>query len=136
MFRHFILTLLLLCINWITPNAYAQDKDYIPTRNTVPDARPDPKSQGPKKKKIRYIITNNTKNTLAGNKCFEDATQKMGFMYMAVPKGQVPNYDGVTRWFHNFGVKFVLLFKNGPFWKRKVNKKFEECKYNSGDFVG
>ncbi len=116
--------------------AQEKDKDYIPTRNTVPNARPDPKTQGPKKKKIRYIITKDTKNTLSGNVCFEEATKKMGFLYMAIPHGQAENYDGVTRWFHNFGVKFMIILKNGIFWKSKVNKKFKECKYGSGDFVG
>jgi len=60
----------------------------------------------------------------------------MGFMYLAVPPGQAENYDGITRWFHNFGVKCLMVFRHGIFWKAKVNKKFQECKYSSGDFVG
>ena len=129
---------LLLCAGSFWKEVRAQEKntDYIPTRNTVPDARPDPRKQGPKEEKIRYIITKDTKNTLAGNKCFEDATRAMGFLYLAVPPGQAENYDGVTRWFHNFGVKFMIMLRYGIFWKTKVNKKFKECKYSSGDFVG
>ncbi len=136
--RTLIVVILLLCAGGFFSKVHAQkkDQDYIPTRNTVPDARPDPKTQGPKKKRIRYIITRDTKNTLAGNVCFEEATRKMGFLYMAVPHGQVENYDGVTRWFHNFGVKFMILLRNGIFWKTKVNKKYKECKYGSGDFTG
>lgn len=136
--RRLIFVVLLLIISCIAKSTHAQDteKDYIPTRNTVPDARPDPKTQGPTEEKVRYIITKDTKNTLAGNICFEEATRAMGFLYLAVPAGQAANYDGVTRWFHNFGVKFMLMLKNGIFWKSKVNKKFKECKYGSGDFVG
>lgn len=109
---------------------------YIPTPNTVKDAPPDPRKQGVKEKKIRYIITNSTKNTLAGNACFEESTRKMGFQYLAIPKGQAPNTSGWNRWWHNFGVKTVVLFKNGPFWKTKVNKNYKNCKFQSGDYVG
>jgi hypothetical protein len=118
--------------------SYGQDNNekYIPTPNTVKDATPDPKKQGPKGKKIRYIITNNTQKTLAGNACFEEATHKMGFQYLAIPRGQAPNTTGWNRWWHNFGVKTIIFFKNGPFWKVKVNKKYKACKYQTGDFVG
>jgi hypothetical protein len=116
----------------------AQDlpENYIPTPNTDVDATPDPKKQGPKHKKIRYIVKEDTKKTLSGNACFEEVTRAMGFMYLAVPKGQEPYKVGFHRWWHNFGVGFVLVFKNGPFWKVKVNKKRKYCKYSSGDFIG
>ena len=116
--------------------AQEQNKNPFPTPNTQLGAKPDPKKQGDKEKKIRYIITNDTKETLAGNVCFEEAINKMGFQYLAVPKGQPPNKNGFSRWWHNFGVKFMLTLKNGPFWKIKVNKKYEECKFGSGDFTG
>lgn len=116
----------------------AQDRgpDYVPTPNTVRDASPDPRKQGEKKKKIRYIITNNTVNTLSGNPCFEEATRKMGFQYLAIPRGQAPNTNGWSRWWHNFGVKFMILLKNGPFWKIKTNKIYRDCRYQTGDYVG
>ena len=122
---------------WINA-AFSQetDKDYFPTPNTLIDAKPDPKKQKEKEKRIRYIIKNDTRETLAGNLCFEEVTTKMGFQYLAVPKGQPPNKNGFSRWWQNFGVKFMILLKNGPFWKMKVNKKYEECKYGSGDFIG
>lgn len=125
------------CFLWIN-TAFSQksDKDYFPTPNTVIGAKPDPKKQKEKEKQIRYIVKNDTKETLAGNLCFEEVTMKMGFLYLAVPKGQPYNKNGFSRWRHNFGVKFIILFKNGPFWKMKVNKKYKECKYGSGDFMG
>jgi len=135
----FILALFIGLSNsiWVSV-AVSQDtnKDYFPTPNTVIDAKPDPKKQQDKEKQIRYIITNDTKNTLAGNRCFEEVTTRMGFQYLAVPAGQPPNKNGFSRWWHNFGVKFIILMKNGPFWKMKVNKKFEQCKFGSGDYVG
>lgn len=60
----------------------------------------------------------------------------MGFQYLAVPKGQPPYKNGFSKFWHNLGVKLVLLFKNGPFWKMKLNKKRKECRFGSGDFVG
>ena len=116
----------------------AQEKNegYFPTPNTQIDAKPDPKKQREKEKQIRYIITNDTKNTLTGNRCFEEVTRNMGFQYLAVPKGLPPNKNGFSRWWHNFGVKFMIVLKNGPFWKSRVNKKLDECKYKSGDFIG
>ena len=116
--------------------AQESNKDYFPTPNTQRDAKPDPKKQQEKEKRIRYIITNDTKNTLAGNRCFEEVTTGMGFQYLAVPKGVPPNKNGFRRWWHNFGVKFMIMLKNGPFWKIKVNKKHDECRYRSGDFIG
>ena len=112
------------------------DKNYFPTPNTVTDAKPDPKKQRDKEKLIRFIIMNDTRGTLAGNLCFEEVTTKMGFQYLAVPVGQPPNKNGFARWRYNFGVKTMILLKNGPFWKMKVNKKYKECKYGSGDFIG
>lgn len=120
------------------PKGFAQEveKNYFPTPNTATGAKPDPKKQRKKEKPIRFIIKNDTKETLAGNRCFEEVTTKMGFQYLAIPKGQAPNKNGFARWRHNFGVKFIILFKNGPFWKVKVNKKYKECKFGSGDFMG
>lgn len=139
--RHFFLACIilhLLSYLFVEGTAVAQktNKDYFPTPNTVIDAKPDPKKQKEKELIIRYIIKNDTRKTLAGNLCFEEVTTKMGFQYLAVPKGQVPNKNGFVRWKHNFGVKFMILLKNGPFWKIKVNKKYKECKYGSGDFIG
>jgi hypothetical protein len=116
--------------------AQQADKNYFPTQNTTLDANPDPKKQKEKEKPLRFIIVNNTQGTLAGNLCFEEVTTKMGFQYLAIPEGISPNKNGFARWRHNFGVKFMLLLKNGPFWKSKVNKKYKDCKFGSGDFVG
>ena len=125
-----------LLIGAYSVSAQEKNEGYFPTPNTQFDAKPDPRKQKEKQKRIRYIITNDTKNTLPGNRCFEDVTRIMGFQYLAVPKGQPPNKNGFNRWSHNFGVKLMILLKNGPFWKMKVNKKYDKCKYGSGDFIG
>ena len=135
----FLVIILVLSNSFFGYNLFAQEqsnKDYFPTPNTVIDAKPDPKKQDEKEKRIRYIITNDTKNTLSGNRCFEEVTLGMGFQYLAIPKGQPLNKNGFSRWWHNVGVKFMITLKNGPFWKMKVNKKFEECKFGMGDYMG
>jgi hypothetical protein len=118
--------------------AFSQEENQnpFPTPNTVIGAKPDPKKQKEKEEKIRFIIKNDTKNTLSGNLCFEEETRKMGFQYLAIPKGQPPNKNGFNRFWHNLGVRTMIFFKNGPFWKSKVKKKLDDCRYGSGDYVG
>lgn len=113
-----------------------ENEDYPETQNTTLDARPDPKKQGPKHKTLRYIVKKDTKGFLPGNKCYEDATDKMGFRYIALPKGQAMYENEWERNMHNLGVKLWLLVTKGPFWKLKVNKIYRNCKYPYGDYVG
>lgn len=135
-FRLFFILTTFSFLSGISVHAQVQDENPFPTPNTKIGAKPDPKKQGDKEKKIRYIVKSDTKETLSGNLCFEEEIRKMGFQYLAVPKGQPPNKNGFSRWWHNFGVKCMIILKNGPFWKSKVNKKYKECKFGSGDFTG
>jgi len=112
------------------------EREINRTRATDPHARPDAHNQGPKTKTYRYLIKSDTKNTLKGNKCFEEATHKLGFEYLIAPQDFTPNRNGFRRWMHNFGVKFLLFFRNGPGWQLRLKKKYNECKYRYGDFVG
>lgn len=89
-----------------------------------------------KKKKVRYIVKNDARKLLLGNKCADEETLKMGFMYVAIPKGHPGNKDQVKRNFNNLGTKTVVFFKNGPFWKLRLKKKIKKCRELTGDFVG
>lgn len=89
-----------------------------------------------KRQKIRYLIKGNTKNTLYGNPCVNQVTREMGFEYLITLKGQQGYESEAQRWAHNFGVKIGLVFKNGPFWKGKLNKRTADCRDRSGDYVG
>jgi hypothetical protein len=117
-------------------NAQKTSKDSYSTQATNPDARPDAHKMGPKKKKIFFIIKSNTSGTLYGNECFREVSHQYGFEYLAVPEKVPPNSNAFKRNLHNFGVNFLLFFRNGPFWKSRMKKKFENCKYGYGDFVG
>lgn len=112
------------------------DKDILSTQATNPKAKPDARKQKPKKKSYRYIIRNNSKGTLNGNKCFEEVTRNYGFEYLIIPPKMGPYPSGFSRWWHNLGVKSVLFFKNGPFWQLRLKKKYKKCRYQYGDFVG
>lgn len=82
------------------------------------------------------IIKTHTKNTLYGNKCFEDFTRQLGFTYQIQVKGQPGSLNGFTRFWHNAGTKTALVFTAWPWWKLRVNKRYKECRKSSGDFVG
>jgi hypothetical protein len=112
------------------------DEDIRSTQATDPRARPDARKQGPKKQTYRYIIKSDSKNTLKGNDCFEEVTRKYGFEYLIVPEDLPPNRNGFKRWMHNFGVKFILFFRNGPGWQLRLKRKYRDCKYRYGDFTG
>jgi hypothetical protein len=112
--------------------SFAQDK----TGATDTETKINRKKEAPKKRKPVYIVKNNTKGILYGNRCFLDVQRSMGFEYLVQPKGKPLNRSELGRNLHNFGIKFILCFRNGPFWKIKLKKKKKECRKLSGDFVG
>ncbi len=120
----------------IAQDGSSTTEEITSTQATNSRAKPNAKKQGPKEKRYRYIIRNDSKNTLTGNKCFREVTQKFGFEYLIVPRPLPPNKNGFRRSMHNFGVKFMLFFRNGPGWQIRMKKKYNECKYRYGDFVG
>ncbi len=134
-FQVLFMGLFLLCLKGYG-QSITEDGEILSTQATNPSARPDAKKEGPKKKKIRYLVRSNSKGTLTGNKCFEEVTKKFGFEYLIVPEKIPPNRNGFSRFMHNFGVKTVLFFKNGPGWQIRLNKKYKQCRYQYGDFVG
>jgi hypothetical protein len=124
-FHVIIIGLSLFCLKGFG-QSISESGEILSTQATNPKARPDAKKVGPKKKKIRYIVRSDSKGTLTGNKCFEEVTNKFGFEYLIVPEKMPPNKNGFSRFMHNFGVKTVLFFKNGPGWQIRLY----------GDFVG
>ncbi len=88
---------------------------HPPTKAIDPDVEVRKKKIGPKNKKLLSLIKNNTKGILYGNRCFEEFTHHCGYEYVVQLKGQSRNRNEIRRWLHNFGVKFVVTIKNGPF---------------------
>jgi hypothetical protein len=131
-----------ICIIWLcsvyqgSAQSISEEGDILSTQATNPKARPDAKKQGPKKKKIRYIVRSDSKGALKGNKCFEEVINNFGFEYLIVPKKMPPYQSGFSRFMHNLGVKTVLFFRNGPCWQLRLKKKYKQCRYQYGDFTG
>ena len=128
-------TLLLTFPILIFTQGFTQNR-HPPTKAIDPDVEVRKNKIGPKNKKMLSLIKNNTKGILYGNRCFEEFTHKRGYEYVVQPKGQSRNRNEISRWLHNFGVKFVVTIKNGPFWRIKEQKKKKECRTKSGDYVG
>ena len=116
---------------------FSQGRNEAPfkTPNTHIEPTPDPKKDKPKRKELNFVIKKDTKGYLPGNKCFEEVTTDMGFIYLAVPKGQSYYTSEFDRNLHNFGAKIKILVKNGPFWKIKVNKTYKKCNYGYADYA-
>lgn len=76
------------------------------------------------------------KGILLGNRCMEEATREMGFRYEVVPKEGPGSKTHEGVFFHNLGVKTILLFKNGPFWSIRLKKRMKECRRKTGDYMG
>ena len=74
-------------------------QETIPKTSTTDiDAKIKKKKERPEgKRHYMKIIKTNTKNTLYGNKCFEDFTRQLGFTYEIQIKGQSGSLNGFTR---------------------------------------
>jgi hypothetical protein len=90
----------------------------------------------PKTETLYSLYQYNTRNSLPGNRCLEEYTRKLGFQYVIMPPNQTNSKTDFGLRLHNFGTKFILLLKNGPFWHHRLNKRIKECREKSGDFVG
>ena len=112
-------------------------QEIPPKTNSIDtNASFDKKKERPDRNHYMTIIKNDTKGILYGNKCFEDFTRSIGFVYSVQIKGNVGGLSGAGRFFHNTGVKTALFFTAWPWWKLRVNKKKKDCRKLSGDFVG
>ncbi|MCS6821036.1 MAG: hypothetical protein NZ551_04120 [Microscillaceae bacterium] len=79
------------------------------------------------------LYKRNAQNLLLGNRCAEEAMQYYGVEFVIVAK-QNPIGKLRYRW-HNFKANTRLFFRNGFFWKTRLQKKIDKCKDDSHDFV-
>ena len=116
---------------------FAQEKlefGDTPTTNSDPKYKPDHRDH--KEKRLIHWMKTSPKGLLTGNKCMEEVTNEMGFVYLIQLKGQAGYKSEFNRLIHNFGAKMGILVRNGPFWKLKLKKKTNECRRETGDYVG
>ena len=89
-----------------------------------------------KVKRTVLWIKSESKGLLIGNPCMEDVMREMGFAYLIEFHGQQDKKGPIEKYLHNVGVKTTLFFRNGPFWRIKLNNRRKECRTQTRDFVG
>lgn len=128
--------LLLTCLLLCSLCSFGQKGNNQPpsSTNTSLEAR----IEDPPKREKKYLslLKRGSEGTLSGNKCVEDRTMKMGFRYVLLPKQGPGSRSGAEVFLHNAGTKFLLFFRNGPFWTIRLQKKVKECRRKTGDYMG
>ncbi|MBL6448028.1 hypothetical protein JMN32_17050 [Fulvivirga sp. 29W222] len=116
---------------------YGQDDlKFGDTGTTNKASKYKPNAKMHKKRRMIQWVKSDAAGLLQGNRCMDEITNDMGFVYVVQPKGQVGNRSEFGRLAHNFFAKIGITFRNGPFWKFKLKKKRRECRRSTGDFVG
>jgi len=138
----YLFTSALVIVSCCFSNATFAQKQQKPLEENIPTWAVTKKKKNaaqknkPRELPVRYIIITKTKGVLYGNPCAVQETQKMGFQYILLKKGQ-PGYSDVFEKFdNNFDVKLGLVFRKSPFWKLILKKRIERCRRDTGDFVG
>lgn len=116
--------------------AQEQKKPPKASTNTSIDGRIEAPSAGRSSKNYKVIYKWNMKGLMSGNRCVEETTRKMGFIYEVVPKEGPGSKTQEGVFFHNLGVKTLLFFRNGPFWTTRLKKRIKECRKRTGDYMG
>lgn len=136
--KNLILIISIIILNSGNNLCFAQTTSTkeFPTKATDLKADKVSRNKESRTERYRYIVKKDSKNTLYGNQCYLETTRKFGFEYAIECSGLGSNPSGIARLTHNFGVKFVLFFRNGPFWQSRMKKKYKHCMYQYGDFRG
>lgn len=111
-------------------------EDYMPTENLQMGKDDNKASNRPKRKRYALIYVPNADKILYGNPCALEATHNMGFEYIVEPRNGLESKTWKGKFLNNLWVKTKLVVTRSPFWKAILNKKFKECRRQSGDFVG
>ncbi len=98
------------------------------------DLSPDHKSLVKKKYIPIFISTESSRKVLYGNGCALEVTRKMGFEFTVMTSMEREKYG--SGFWTNIWSSMKLTFKNGPFWRGSAQKKINNCRKMSGDFVG
>ena len=88
------------------------------------------------KRAWKAIYTKHAADYLSGNPCMTEFTHTMGFEYVSYDEYPHDQYGPLGFFFYNISSRIGVIFRGGPFWKIKVNRKLEECSRVSGDFIG
>lgn len=116
-----------------SPLLAQEPEPFGETTTTNPFAKPD---KLPRERTIWILYSTDTEKVMAGNVCFEEATEKMGFQYVLMPKEGAVSLSGYERFKNNFWVSVGMCFRRGPWWPLVVNHRRKRCRILMGDFPG
>lgn len=135
MIKRLTITIAAVCLWGMSETAVAQQKGKPgPSTNTSWEAKVE---EGPREKKsYRTIYRQNAYGIFLGNKCVEESIRNMGFRYELVPRQGPGSKSAMGVFLHNTGAKIVLLFRNGPFWQCRLRRKIDNCRIQTGDYIG
>ncbi len=126
---------ILLILNFFISDVWGQvdysNKSTGKLKNR-PELLPENKNET---KRLLSIYTKDTKQILYGNPCMDAITNRFGFEYVVMPKNAPGFSSGMQRFFHNFGVKTRLFFRN-PFWAIITKRETKACRQKTGDYAG
>lgn len=134
-----VLILIICCLIGALGASAQASEDYraqFPTENIRMGMQSNKGKNKPKRKKIAYIYTEDSKGILYGNPCAVEATRKMRFEYVVQPFGLPGSPNQKDYELNNFLVQLRLFFTRSPFWKLILKKRIRECAEKSGDIVG
>ena len=127
----------LLCSIVLSPAILAQEKlEFGDTPTTTSSPKYKPRNKDHRQRTLIHWVKKSSKGLYMGNKCVDELTSSMGFIYLIQVKGQAGYRSEFDRLLHNFGAKTGIFFRNGPFWKYKLKKKTKDCRRRMGDYVG
>ncbi|TRX56104.1 hypothetical protein FNH22_17140 [Fulvivirga sp. M361] len=131
------LIVLIVLVGIISSNLFAQEKlEFGDTPTTTSKPKYKPRDKDHRQRDIIHWVKPTAKGLYMGNKCVDELTYSMGFVYLIQVKGQTGYKSETNRLLHNLGAKIRILFRNGPFWKFKLKKKTKECRRETGDYIG
>lgn len=81
------------------------------------------------------LYTPKPQEVLYGNPCVSEYTKDKGFEYLPKEQYFLTHYGETGYHLHSVWVRVLVTFRNGPFWKIRVNQRIKACKQASGDFI-
>lgn len=81
------------------------------------------------------IYVKNSGSVLYGNRCAELIAKKQHIEFIIIPSDIGYGMSKREIFFSNLEGHFRAFFRNGFFWRKKINRKIRACKTGTDDFV-
>ncbi len=81
------------------------------------------------------IYVKNSGSVLYGNRCAELIAKKKHIEFIVIPADIGYGMSKSEIFFSNLEGHFRAFFRNGFFWRKKINRQIKACKTGTDDFV-